>query len=757
MPDASAPRPRYRDPNSPETARIADLLGRMTTEEKLMQLCLLTRIDRLAEDPASGPVYPDLIHGLGASYCTGYFDPEAFNRIQRFLVEETRLGIPLIMMGESLHGCMFDGATVFPQAIGLGSTWNTELMSEVATAIGRETRATGIRQTYAPNLDLSRDPRWGRVEENYGEDPYLTSRLGVAYVRGLQSQGVVSSPKHYCAHGTPEGGINLAPVHAGERELRELYLPPFAAAIREGGALSLMPAYSELDGVPLHASRFLLTDILRGELGFEGFTVTDFGALHMLHSFHRTAANGLEAGRQAIRAGIDMEAPSRFGFGEEFFAAVHNGTIPMELIDTAVTRILRVKFRLGLFEQPYADPAARARLRALATVGLSRRTAHEAMVLLKNEGDLLPLADKIGRVALIGPNADNAQLGDYTAREATDRAVTVRQGLVARLGEERVAYAPGCSIAGGTDAEIAAAVAAAREADVAILVLGDNSNFYAGIGWGDTGSEGPAAVTCGEGFDMSDLALPGRQQELLEAVAATGTPVVLVLMSGRPYAITWAAEHIPAILQAWYPGEQGGHAVCDLLFGDVNPSGRLPISFPRSAGHLPCYYNYKISARGYYKKPGAPDAPGRDYVFSSPAALYPFGHGLSYTTFEYNDLHVEPAVLPPDGTVEVAVTVRNTGKRAGAEVVQLYLTDDYSRITPFVRRLRAFTKIRLEPGASERVRFRLGSADFAFINEQMRPEVEPGTFTVAVGGLQGAFEVRETEEGKRRVKQEIKA
>ena len=750
MPDASAPRPRYRDPSSPEAARIADLLGRMTTEEKLMQLCLLTRIDRLAEDSASGPLYPTLVHGLGASYCTGYFDPEAFNRIQRFLVEETRHGIPLIMMGESLHGSMFDGATVFPQAIGLGSTWNTELMSEVAAAIGRETRATGIAQTYAPNLDLSRDPRWGRVEENYGEDPFLTSRLGVAYVRALQAQGVASSPKHYCAHGTPEGGINLGPVHAGERELRELYLPPFAAAIREGGALSLMPAYSELDGVPLHASRFLLTDILRGELGFEGFTVSDFGAVQMLHSFHRVAATPLEAGRQALGAGIDMEAPNRFGFGDELLAAVRDGTIPIELIDTAVARILRVKLRLGLFEQPYADPAARSRLRVPATVALARRAAHEAMVLLKNEDGLLPLAGQVSRVALIGPNADNAQLGDYTPREATDRAVTVRQGLVARLGADRVTYAPGCSIAAGSDAELTAAVAAARDADVAILVLGDNSNFYAGIGWGDTGSAGPAAVTCGEGFDLSDLSLPGRQQELLEAVAATGTPVVLVLMSGRPYAITWAAEHIPAILQAWYPGEQGGHAVCDLLFGDANPSGRLPISFPRSAGHLPCCYNHKVSARGFYKRPGAPEAPGRDYVFSPPSALYPFGHGLGYTAFDYRDLAVEPAVVPPDGTVEVAVTVQNTGKREGAEVVQLYLTDDFSRITPFVRRLRAFEKIHLDPGASQRVRFRLGPDDFAFINEQMRPEVEPGTFTVTVGELRGAFEIREPEAGARR-------
>ena len=735
--------PCYRDPARPEAERVADLLARMTVEEKCMQLRLVCKIDQIVADEAAAPeqLRQNLTNGLGASYCTGTFDPDNFNRVQRYLMEETRLGIPTVMMGESLHGCMFNGATVFPQAIGLGSTWNTALMSEVVTVIGRETRAVGISQTYAPNLDLSRDPRWGRVEENYGEDPYLTAQLGVAYVRALQAQGVAASPKHYCAHGTPEGGINLAPVHAGERELRELYLPPFAAAIQKGGAMSLMPAYSELDGVPLHASRFLLTDILRDELGFDGYTVSDFGAIQMLHTFHKTAATPLDAGKQALWAGIDMEAPNRFGFGDNLIEAAQAGEVPIEWIDLAVERILRIKFRLGLFEQPYADPAARAQLHGAEAVALARKTACEAMVLLKNEGGLLPLDNTVRRVALIGPNADYAQLGDYTAREASDRAVTVLQGLTARLGAERIDYAPGCSIAAGDDASIAEAVAAAQRADVAIVVLGDNSNFHGGVGWGDTETHGRVAVTCGEGFDLSDLQLPGRQQELLEAVAATGKPVVLVLMTGRPYAITWAAEHIPAILQAWYPGEQGGHAVCDLLFGDVNPSGRLPISFPRSAGHIPCAYNHKVSARGYYKRPGTPDTPGRDYVFSTPAPLYPFGHGLGYTTFAYSDLSATPAAVAADGKVEIGITIQNTGAREGAEVVQLYLTDCFCRITPFVKRLRGFQKIHLKPGEEKRIRFALDARDFAFINEEMQPEVEAGIFRVAIGDQQCEFEV----------------
>ena len=738
----AVPTPPYKNPALPEAERVTDLLGRMTLEEKIAQMRLYSQVDRLLKgEPFSVErVAPQLGHGLGGSYCTTRMPPDLFNHFQRYLVEETRLGIPMIMMGESIHGCMYEGATVFPQAIGLGATFNAELMRDVASAIGRECRSVGIAQTYAPNLDLSREPRWGRVEENYGEDPYLTERLGVAYIRALQAQGVAASPKHYVAHGSPESGLNLGPVHAGERELRDTFLPPFAAAVQEAGAMSMMPAYHEWDGIPLHASRFLLTELLRDELGFDGFTVSDFGGVHMLHGFHKTADSALEAGRQALRAGLDMEAPSPWGFGEAFVDAARRGDIPMAEIDLAVTRILRIKFRLGLFENPYVQTGAAA-LHTPETVALARRAAHESIVLLKNDGGLLPLPATVGRVALIGPNAAVAPLGDYTNPAAGKQAVTLRQGLEARLGADRVRYARGCSIAAGSDADLAAAVAAARESDVAIVALGDNSSYHGGIGWGDDNDSGTSAVTCGEGFDSASLALPGRQQELLEAVAATGKPVVLILMTGRPYCIPWAAAQIPAILQAWYPGEQGGHALGDLLFGDVSPSGRLPISFPRSVGHLPCFYNHKVSARGYYKKPGTPDKPGRDYVFAQPGPLYAFGHGLSYTAFAYSDLTVTPGAVPANGRVEVSVTVANTGARAGQEVVQLYLTDAFSRITPLVRRLRGFRKIALKPGESRRVSFTLDRKDFAFINERMKPEVEPGEFRVAIATLSATFAV----------------
>lgn len=734
-------KPLYKDASKPEVERVADLILRMTLEEKIAQMRMIVQIDEILDGkPFSNELVKGHIgNGIGASYSNSWMPPEIINQIQKYLLEETRLGIPLLMMGESLHGVMSEPATVFPQAIGLASSWNTDLIGELAGTIGQEARALGITQVFSPNLDLSRDPRWGRVEENYGEDPYLASRLGVAYVKGLQAQKVAATLKHYVAHGSPEGGVNLAPVHAGERELRDTMLEPFAAAIQEAGAMSVMPAYSELDGVPLHASHKLVTELLRGELGFDGFTVSDFGAVAMLNRFHKTAANALEAGRQALGAGIDMEAPDVFGFGEDLIEAVRGGVVPMAWVDQAVERILRIKFRLGLFENPYASIDGQGCIHKSEAVELTRNAAHETVVLLKNKGGLLPLAGSIGKVAIIGPNARIPQLGDYTPRPATDKSISLLKALTERLGAGKVIYAKGCTTAFGTDEEIAAAVEAAKAADVAILALGDNSSFMGGIGWGDEDSN--TAVTCGEGFDRSELNLPGRQQELLEAVAATGKPVVLVLMTGRPYCVNWANENIPAILQAWYPGEQGGHALCDLLFGDVNPSGKLPISFPQSVGHIPCFYNHKASARGFYKKPGTPQNPGRDYVFANQEPLYPFGFGLSYTTFTYSNLSVSPEHIDADGEVEIAVTVKNAGCREGKEVVQLYLVDCFSRITPFVKRLRGFSKLSLQPGESRIVKFTLNKKDFVFINEKMQPEVEPGDFIVEIGGLQMKFAI----------------
>lgn len=696
--------------------RIADLLSRMTLEEKFAQMRMMSQVS----EPFDAQALEENLSHCGAMYATNSISAETINKIQDWFLHNTRLGIPIAVHGESLHGAMSNNATTFPQAIGLGATFNRDLMTKIVTQIGKEVRANGVTLTYAPNLDLSRDPRWGRVEENYGEDPYLTSELGVAYVKALQAQGVAACPKHYIAHGSPESGINLGPVHAGEREFRETMMVPFQKAITEGKPLGIMPAYSEWDGEAVHASHRLLTDLLRDEFGFTGYITSDFGAVSMLHNFHKVAVDAKEAGKMALTAGVDLEAPNVYGFGSELEDAVRQGEIPESLVDQAVSRILRHKFQMGLFENPYADAEGCKENRNKEAIELARKAAHESIVLLKNENNLLPLSKDIGRIALIGPNADMPQLGDYTVRGSMEHAVTLRKALEERLGKERVLYAKGCTIGFGTDEQMKEAVDAAQNADAVIMVLGDNSNFYAGVGWGDDEDAGEVTVTCGEGFDVHSLDLPGRQELLLETVSAVGKPVILIMESGRPYAICWAKENVPAILQAWYPGEQGGYALTDILFGDANPSGRLPISFPRSAGHIPAFYNHKVTARGYYKKPGAHDKPGRDYVFDNPAALFSFGDGLSYTTFTYSGLTLSPDHGKLDSTVTVTVYVENTGDRAGYEVVQLYVTDCICRITPFVRRLRGFEKVWLEPEEKKQVTFTLGFEDFAFINEQIK-------------------------------------
>ena len=729
----------YQNPQLPVEERVEDLLSRMSLEEKFVQMRLFRPKDeQIKAVPFDVTILEKNAHRLGVIYNGGRIPAENIRIIQDWIMSHSRWGIPASIHGESLHGLMADNGTCFPQSVGLGATFNPALMTEIVTQIGKEARANGVNMTYAPNVDLSRDPRWGRVEENYGEDPYLTSQMGVAYVKALQAQGVAASPKHFIAHGSPESGINLAPVHAGEREFFETLSVPFEKTVKEGGAMGLMPAYSEWDGEAIHASRRLLTDLPRGKWGFNGLVVSDFGAVKMLTTFQKVAPDGLSAGKLALNAGVDVEAPNLYGYGTELMEAVRSGQVPMEQVDEAVRRILRHKFTLGLFENPYADEEAQKENRNDYALALARKAAQESCVLLKNEGGLLPLKDSVSKIALIGPNADNPQLGGYTVREAMEHTVTLRTALEERLGKDRVLFSRGCTTAGGSDAQLAAAVEAAKQAEVAVLVLGDNSNYFGGIGWGDSELDGTVAVTCGEGFDTHTLDLPGRQQELMEAVFATGTPVVLVMESGRPYAICWAKENIPAILQAWYPGEQGGYGVADVLFGDTDASGRLPISFPRSVGHIPCFYNHKVSAKGYYKKRGSKDAPGRDYVFDTPDALFPFGHGLSYTQFAYSDL-VIPEKGGMDGAVEVAVTVKNVGARPGCEVVQLYITDCFCRITPFVKRLRRFEKLWLEPGQEKTVTFALDFEDFAFINEKMEQEIEAGEFVITVGDLQGSI------------------
>jgi len=672
---------------------------------------------------------------------------EAIDAVQRYLVEKTRWGIPALVVDETLHGLMSPGATVFPQAIALGSTWNPALVARVAAVAAKEARAVGVSQALGPDLDLARDPRWGRVEETYGEDPFLTARMAVAYIKGMQGDGptvdrehIACTAKHYAAHGTPEGGINCAPVAGGVRELYSVYLPPFRAAVVEAGVHSVMPAYSEYDGIPASSSKLLLTDVLREEWGFRGYTFSDYGAVHLLHSLHRTAATPAEAGAQALRAGMDLEAPVDYGFGDKLVGLVKKGEIPMSLIDRAVARILRVKFLLGLFENPYAD--ARKIPSTMGCAGhraLAREVARESIILLKNDRGLLPLKATIGSIAVIGPNAKEAQLGDYTASSA--RGVGPLAGIRKVVSKRtKVRYAAGCAMFGLSRARIGKAVKAAEESDVAVVWVGGTSHSLGGVGWGREGG----AASCGEGFDRADLGLPGVQEELVRAVRDTGTPTVVVLVNGRPYGIPEIAKRIPAIIEAWYAGIDGGHALAEVLFGKVNPSGKLPVSVPRSVGHVPVYYNHKPSARGVYHKPGAPDKPGRDYVFSDPAPLFAFGEGLSYTTFRYSNLRVTPRVILPGGEVSVRVDVQNTGKVAGKEVVQLYVNDVVSSITTPVKALRGFEKVGLTPGKKRTVAFTLTPEDLALLDENYNWKVEPGDFEVMVGGLKKRFAVKLT-------------
>ena len=741
-------RPRYLDARASAEERTRDLLGRMTLEEKVRQMGMGRIGAFLRRGRVSLKVVREFFGGRSIGCLQdARLEPrgsaEAVNAVQRYLVEKTRLGIPALVVSECLHGHMSGGATVFPQAIALASTWNPALVRRMAAAAAREARAVGVAQALSPDLDLARDPRWGRVEETYGEDPYLVSRMGVAYITGMQGAGpsigrehLVCTVKHYAAHGSPEAGMNLAPVAGGMRELRTVYLPPFEAAVREAGVGSVMPAYSEYEGVPAHASALLLTRILREEWGFEGYTFSDYGGVQMLHSMHRTAATPADAGRQALTAGLDLEAPREYGFGKRLLELVEKGVVAVELIDRAVGRILRTKFLAGLIEHPYAEVSRATRVvNCAAHRRLARALARESMILLKNEGGLLPLDRGIRRLAVIGPNADVAQLGDYSQPKAD--AVTPLEGIRNAVSKRTaVVHARGCDLYRRSTGEVDEAVGMAGESDAAIVVIG-GASVRSGIGWSGAGGVG----TCGEGFDRADLAPPGVQGELVRAVHATGTPTVVVLVHGRPYSIPWMAANVPAIVEAWYPGEEGGNALADVLFGRVNPSGKLPVSVPRSVGHVPAFYNHKPSARGYYHDPGTPDRPGHDYVFSAPTPLFPFGHGLSYTTFRYCDLRVSPRRIRAGGRVEVGVTVRNTGKRAGKEVVQVYVNDVYSSVTTPVRALRRFEKVALRPGEKKRVGFTLTPDDLAVLALNGDRVVEPGEFEVFVGGLSKSFEV----------------
>jgi beta-glucosidase len=759
----------YLDPKQPVETRVSDLLARMTLDEKLAQIgCvwssgLLDERGVFSEDRAREKLAHGIGHitRIGGATVLAPADSAAFaNAIQEFLVEQTRLRIPAIIHEESCAGYLARGATYFPQAIGLASTWEPELIEEMTQVIRTQMRAVGAHQALAPVLDVVRDPRWGRTEESFGEDPYLISQMGIAYVRGLQgadlTRGVAATGKHFVGYGASEGGMNWAPAHIPQRELLEVYVTPFAAAIKSAKLASIMNAYHEIDGVPLGASRELLRDLRRRELDFEGVVVTDYFTIPMLLSYHRLARDESDAARLALEAGLDVELPASHCYGEPLHDAVEKGLVDIALVDAAVSRLLQMKFELGLFEHAYVDAGASTTVFDTPEQRrLARRLAQKSIVLLKNDAGLLPLDKSIASIAVIGPSADSARLlqGDYhypSHLEATfgpirdgdlsprpdggvnlaqyfTRTVTVLEGIKAKVSPQTKIYtARGCDVLGESTGGFAEAVEAARKAKVAVVVVGDRSGLAEGC-------------TSGESIDRADLGLPGMQQALVEAVVATGTPVVVVLSNGRPPALPWIAAHVPAVLEAWLPGEEGGTAVADVLFGDCNPAGRLPISLPLTVGQVPVYYNHKPSGgRTHWKG---------DYVDASARPLFPFGYGLSFTRFEYRNLDVTPQQVEPTGTVRIRFDVINTGQRGGDEVVQLYIHDVLASVTRPVKELKGFKRITLEAGQQKTVCFELAVSQLGFYDRRMAFVVEPGPIELMVASssedirLQSTFEI----------------
>lgn len=741
----------YKDSRLPVEERVQDLLSRMTMEEKIGQLSMKSL--KALELDNNNRVTDNSLVNLFAGESIGCLESPFVEHdkvaiyseaADHYLRTKTRLGIPAIQIAECLHGQMALGTTIFPQAIGLGCTWNPALIKQMASVIAEEASLSGVDQALSPLFDLARDPRYGRVEECYGEDPYLVKEMGVAYVTGMQGEPEVTrshiptgklacTAKHFVAYSVPEAGINLAPSLVGERTLRELHFYPFEVVVRDANVYSVMPGYHEVDGVPVHASRWLLTDVLRKEWGFNGYIFSDYGAIGMLDNFHKTAHNKAESAYQAITAGVDLEAPGRYAYGE-LEGLVRNEKLPQAVVDTAVSNILRVKFKMGLFDRPYRKPEALAKkVHKKESISLAQQIAEESIVLLKNSDNLLPLdKKKIKSVAVIGPNADKVQFGDYSITKNNDYGTTILEGIRSYVGNDlKVNYAEGCGITNLSKAGFEEAVRLVGESDVVVLVLGGTSVIYSGIGWGDPNSK--EVNTCGEGYDRNELNFPGVQPELLDRITSLGKPVVLVMLNGRPYAIENEIAKVGAVLEAWYPGEKGGDAVARILFGEVNPSGRLSVSFPKTTGHIPVYANYKPSSRGYYNRRGTPEKPGRDYVFSSPDPLFCFGYGLSYTTFDYSDIHVNNYLNTGGDVVEVYCRIRNTGNRAGAEVVQLYVRDLVSSVTTPVKALKAFDKVFLQPGEEKQIKFQVNKNDLRLWNVSKQWVLEPGEFEVYLG------------------------
>ena len=844
----------YLDPKLKIEDRVKDLRARMTVEEKVAQLqCESGRSDEALLKTGIGGLATTL-RSFGPREAA-----EKANQIQKTAIEGTRWGIPVIIHDEALHGLVGNRATSFPQAIGLAATWDPELLGQVASVIGRQTRSRGIRQVLSPVINIARDVRWGRVEETYGEDPYLTSRMGVAFCKAIETAGVISTPKHFAAN-VGDGGRDSNAIYFSERLLREIYFPAFKACFQEGHATSVMAAYNSIDGVPCSANPWLLTDILRNEWGFEGFVVSDYGSVGGVRTLHRTAATDPQTAKLTLEAGLDVEFPKVSYYGKPLLDAVKDGLISQSVIDTAVGRVLHAKMKLGLFENPYVDPAQAARIndtpddRALAL-----RAAHESIVLLKNSDNALPLKKDLRSIAVIGPGADAVRLGGYSGSGM--KVVTILEGIRNKVSPStKVSYAKGCDFtmtelppipteylapqdaapgqhglraeyfnnmelagkpalvrndarlhfdwgAGSPDPGIQAdhfsvrwtgklvppssgprrlSVAtddgvrfyidgrlmvdswhdrgvtpdfvtmnleAGRPYDIRIEYYENTGEAFASLGWSLSSSadlqiaeavsaakQSQAAIIVtgifeGEGHDRADLNLSDQQETLIKRVAATGVPTIVVLTGGSAVTMNHWIEEVPAIVESWYAGEEGGNAVADVLFGDSNPGGRLPITFPQTVGQVPLYYNPRPTGRGY------------DYATISGKPLFPFGYGLSYTKFEYANLRISPEKPNAADTVQVHLDVKNVGDRKGDEVVQLYLHGASERVSRPLKELKGFRRVSLAPGETASLTFNLTPEQLSFLDVKLKPVVEPGVFDIMVGGssedirLNGRFEI----------------
>ncbi len=750
----------YEDPSLDIEARITDLLARMSLEEKTAQMATLYGFPRVLKDELPTPAWKQALwkdgignidehmngnQGWNNNLAKPQYDlpypqhARAQNEVQRFFIEQTRLGIPADLTNEGIRGLLHSKATSFPAELAVASAWDQDLVHEIGRVTGREARALGYTNVYSPVLDLCRDPRWGRTIETYSEDPFLTGELGYQQVRGIQEQGVASTLKHFAVYSIPKGGRDgeaRTDPQATWREVQTIYLQPFRRAIRDAGAMGVMASYNDYDGIPIECNKLFLTDILRREWGFRGYVVSDSAAVEFIFTKHRVAPTPADAIRQSVEAGLNVR--TNFTPPEQYVTPlrqlVRDGQLSMATIDARVRDILRVKYTLGLFDQPYRqDPDEANRIvRAPDHMAIAARAERESIVLLKNEGNALPLRKDVRRVLVAGPLANNPRA--WWCRYGPQRLdfVTILAGIRNKLGATvEVKYAEGCTVVADNFPEsdilkepqsekvragIAQAVAAAQDVDVIIAALGETGEI------------------CQESVSRINLDLPGYQEDLLEALMATGKPVVLVLSNGRPLSINWAVKHVPAIVETWFPGEDGGNAIADVLFGDYNPGGRLPITFPRSVGQIPLNF------------PAHPGSQGKDSGQVT-GPLFPFGFGLSYTTFAYSNLKITPLQQGPQGQIDIAVDVANTGKVAGDEVVQLYIRDDYSSVITFEKVLRGFSRIRLEPGQSKTVNFTLKPEHLELYNRAGQWVVEPGRFTVMVGAssdtakVQGSFEI----------------